>query len=107
MREPLRQLDGCRVRVRPQREERELRHLLGSGVGELLTSMTHLDGEQARETVEVAVALVVVDVGAVAAHDDRDVPALLVGGVAREVHPEVVARRVGEAVGPGLAHVLR
>ena len=43
----------------------------------------------------------------IAADDDRDVPALLVGGVPREVHPQVIAGGVGEAVGAALAHVLR
>ena len=66
-----------------------------------------LHREQAREAVDVAVALVVPDVVAVAADDDGHMPAVLVHGVAGEVHPQVVARLVGEAVVAGLAHVLR
>ena len=107
VRESLGELDRGGVRVGPQREVGELGHLLGRSVGDLLAAVAGLHGEQAREPVEVAIALIVEDVGAVAAHDDGDVPAVLVGRVTGEVHPEVIARHVGEAIGSGLAHVLR
>ncbi len=65
------------------------RACFGGGVGELGAPVAELAHEEPGEAVEVALALVVPDVGALAAHDDRHV-GVVVGGVAREVHPEVV-----------------
>jgi len=66
-----------------------------------------LDDEESGETIEVLVALVVPDVGAVTSGDDGDVAASLVGRVAREVHPQVFACALGETVVAGLVDVLR
>ena len=60
--------------------------MLGAAVAELVD-------EQAREAVEVALALGVVDVGALAAHDDGHL-GLLVDGHPGEMHPQVVACRL-------------
>ena len=65
--EPLGQLDRPRVGVGPQREERELARLRGGRLGQFLAAVTDLDDEQPGEAVEVAPALVVPDVGALAA----------------------------------------
>src|SRR5439155_16830025 len=46
--------------------------------------------EERRQAVEVALAVLVPDVGALAAHDDGQL-VVLVGAHAREVHPEVLA----------------
>ena len=70
--EPLGQLDGLRVRVGPQREVGELGGLLGAGLGQLGAAVADLAGEQAGQAVEVALAVLVVDVDALAADDDRD-----------------------------------
>ncbi len=71
--QPLGQLDGLGVRVRPQREERQLGGLLGRSIGELRATVPELHREQPGQPVQVATALVVEDVRTVAAHDHRDV----------------------------------
>ena len=96
--EPLGQLDRLRVRVGPQREERELLGLLGGSLGQLGAAVPGLHDEQPGQPVEVALALVVPDVGTLTSRDDGDVGL----GVRRhpgEVHPEVVARRAGHGAG--------
>ena len=92
------ELDAGRVGVAPLREVGELRGLLGGGFGKLDASVADLDDEEPREPVEVALAVGVVDVGALAALDDGDLAFLVVGPHAREVHPEVPARRGLELV---------
>ena len=57
--------------------------------------MAHLNSEKTRETVEVLASLVIPDVAAVALHDDRHVATLVVHGVTREMHPEVITRLLG------------
>ena len=70
--------------------------------------MAELVGEQAGESVEVAVALVVPDVGTLAADDDGYVAgAVVVVGVARERHPQMVAGLVSHEVAAGLGDGLR
>ena len=71
--DPLGELDRGRVGVGPQRHERELAGLLRGGLGELGAAVPELAHEQPGQAVEVALALRVVDVGALAAHDDRHV----------------------------------
>ena len=68
--DPLGQLDGARVRVGPQREVGERLGLLGAGLGQLGPAVAELRGEEAREAVEVALAVLVPDPRAFAAHDD-------------------------------------
>jgi hypothetical protein len=58
--------------------------------------------EQRAEAVEVAVAVVVPDVGALAAGDDRDLVLVVVAPHSREVHPEVLAGDLLQA-GAGIA----
>jgi hypothetical protein len=86
--EPGGQLDRPRVRVAPQRVEVELFHLTRGGIGQLGAAVAGVDAEEAREAIEVAVAVVVVDVAAVGAGDDRHLLALI-GAHASEVEPEV------------------
>ncbi len=93
--DPGRQLDRARVRVGPVGVEAELLGLVGSGLDEVRATVTDVDAEQGREPVEVAVALVVVDVAALAPGDDRDVT-VRVGAHPREVHPEVTATELLE-----------
>ena len=88
--DPRRELDRRRMRVGPVGEEAELLGLVGAGLGDVGAAVADVDAEQRREAVEVAVAVLVVDVAALAADDDRH----LVVGVRRqprEVHPQVAA----------------
>ena len=90
------ELDRARVRVRPVRVERQLAHLLERRLADLLAeAVAEVDREEAGERVEVAVALAVLEIAAVAAHDDRR----LVTAHPREVEPEMVARRALELLG--------
>ena len=73
--EPRRELDRPRVRVAPERVEVELLDLAGGGFAELGAAVAGVDAEEAGEAVEVAVAVLVVDVAALAADDDRDLAA--------------------------------
>ena len=88
-RDPLREVDGTGVGVGPEREERELGGLLRGGLGQLGTTMPSLYDEQAGQPVEVAVAVRVVHVDTVAAHDRRHLMGVK-GRVPGEVHPQVV-----------------
>src|SRR3954449_4492476 len=85
-----RQLDGGRVGVGPDREVGELGRLLAGGLGQLGPAVADLHREQPGEAVEVALAVLVPDVAALAPLDDLD---LFAGPTARdeggEVAPEV------------------
>src|SRR5919106_6448599 len=102
------ELDRARVGVAPVRVEGELAHLRRRRVPHLLAEpVADVDGEEARERVQVALALRVLEVAAVSPHDDGD----LAVGVARhagEVEPEVVAGGLleveGGRTGGGTAH---
>ena len=87
------ELDGVGVGVGPERVERQFLGLLGGGLGDLLAAVADLGDEQSGQRVEVALALGVVDVGALTPDDDRDV-GLLVGAHPGEMHPQVVAGRL-------------
>ena len=90
--EPGGELGRGRVRERPVRVVRQLAHLLERGLAELLAvRVADLHGEQPAEHVEVALAVRVEEVRALAALDDRD---LLVAVAAHrgEVQPEVILR---------------
>ena len=73
-REPFGEHDRRLVGERPDREVGEAARLLGGRLGELLAAVPDLHGEQAGQSVEVAAAVLVVDVAALAAVDDRHVP---------------------------------
>src|SRR2546422_9018418 len=69
---------------------RSLAHLLERGLAHLLADrVADLPREQAGERVEIALAVRVLEVAAVALDDDRDL-ALAIPGHPGEVHPEVV-----------------
>ena len=85
------QLDRAGMRVAPVGDEVELADLGGHRVADLLAAVAGVDAEEGREAVEVAVALGVVDVGALAALDDRDRVLGVVAAHPREVHPQVRA----------------
>ena len=72
-RQALGQLDGLRVRIGPEREVGELARLPRRGLGDLGPAMADLAHEQPGQPVQVALAVLVIDVLALAAHDDRDV----------------------------------
>ena len=84
--------DRGRMRVRPVRVERQLAHLLGGDLSELLSvRVADLHGEEAREHVEVAPVEGVVEVTALAPHDHGHV-AVGVAAHGREMQPEVLFR---------------
>src|SRR5699024_12186281 len=64
-------LDRLRVGVGPQRHERKLEGLVVHRLRDLLATVPDLNGEQAGEAVDVLPALVIEDVVALAAYDDR------------------------------------
>ena len=68
-RHPLGQLNGPGVGVRPQGEVGQRLGLLGARLGELGAAVADLRREQPRQPVEVALSVLVPDVGALAAHD--------------------------------------
>ena len=82
------QLDGAWVGVGPQGEVGQRAGLLGARLGELGAPVAQLRGEQPGQPVEVALAVLVPHVRALAAHHDRDLVGL-VGPHAAEVHPQV------------------
>ena len=92
LREPLGELDGGGMRSAPDGGERELLQLRGGDAGELLAvGVADLGAEEARQPVEVPVALGVEHVRPLATfeHEQRGRAA-----VAAEVQQEVVARRL-------------
>src|SRR6202012_747331 len=99
--------------VAPVGVEAELLGLVGGGLAELGAAVADVDAVERREPVEVALAVLVVDVAALAARDHGPLPAFGVGAHAREVHPEValgqLLKTVGRAGerGPGRARSAR
>ena len=65
------ELDRARVRVAPVREEVELAQLRRRGVRQLGAAVADVHAVERREPVEVALAVSVVDVAALAGNDDR------------------------------------
>ena len=86
--DPLGELDRPRVPVAPDGHEVELADLRRHRVADLGPAVPGVDAEERREPVEIALAVLVVDVRTVAADDDRDL-AVVVGAHPREVHPQV------------------
>jgi hypothetical protein len=85
--------------VRPVGVERQLAHLRRRGLPHLLAvRVADLHREEARERVEVALPVRVLEVAALAADDDRDL-AVAVAAHAGEVEPQVLVRRPLELLG--------
>ena len=84
-----RELDRRRVRVGPVGEEAQLARLVGARLGDVVAPVADVDAEQRTERVEVALAVVVPDVAALAAGDDRDLMILAVAAHAGEMQPQV------------------
>ncbi len=89
--EALGELDGLRVGEGPQRHEGQLHGLVVHRLRDLLATVSDLDGEETGEAVDVALALIVEDVVAFAAGDDRCLSAVEQGLVRSHMHPHVVA----------------
>src|SRR5262249_10624315 len=89
-----RELDRARMRVRPVGVEGQLAHLLERRLTDLLAeAVADVDRKQTRQRVEVARAVDVLEVAAVAADDDRHLR-VAVPAHAGEVHPEVLLRKL-------------
>ena len=67
----------------------ELLRLVGARLRDVGAAVADVRAEQRAEAVEVAVAVLVPDVAALAADDDRHLGAVLVGAHAAEVHPQM------------------
>ena len=93
--DPLGELDGAGVGVRPQREERELLRLTGHRLADLGAAVPDLDDEEPGEPVDVLLARLVPDVVALAPDDERHLGAALERPMAGEVHPQVIAEGLG------------
>ena len=88
------QLDRPRMGVRPVRVERQLAHLLERRLAHLLAErVPEIDREEAGQRVQVALAVRVLEIAAVAADDDRHF-GVAVAAHAGEVQPQVVSRRL-------------
>ena len=87
------ELDRPRMGVAPVRIEVELLDLRGGGLRVLGPAVTRVAAEQRGETVEVALAVVVPDVGALGLGDDRNLVVGVVTAHPGKVHPEVLAGR--------------
>src|SRR5262249_15772690 len=89
------ELDRARMRVRPVGVEGQLTHLLERRLADLLAvAVADVDREEPCERVEVALAVRVPQVPALAPDDDRHPPAPAAPPHAREVHPQVGAREL-------------
>src|SRR4030095_12577865 len=80
---------GARMGIVPDGDEVELADRGGHRVAELGPAVAGVDAEERGEAVEVTVAVVVPDVAAVAAHDDRDFVLRAERTHPGEVHPEI------------------
>ena len=90
------------VSVGPDREVREFLHLLSGGLSEFFAAVSKLDGEQAGDAIEIALAAIIEEVLSFAADDDRDLAeAVLVDRMTGEVHPEVVLSTASHAIVTG------
>src|SRR5438270_13751507 len=78
------------MRVGPVREEPELLRLVGASLSDVRPPVADVHAEQSGEAVEITIAVVVVDVAALAARDDRDLAVAEAG----EVQPEVALRHL-------------
>ncbi len=83
------QLNRARMRVAPVGEEAELLRLIGTSLRHIGAAVTDVRAEERAEAVEVLLAVLIEDVAALAANDDRDLGAVFIGTHAAEVHPQV------------------
>ena len=97
--ERCRELDRRRVRVGPEREVVERLRLHARGLGEIVTPVADLHGEEAGQAVEQSVAGRVPQRAALAARDDVHRRVGAVPAEAGEVHPEVTVGERAEFVG--------
>src|SRR5262245_56324564 len=89
--------------VGPVRVEGQLAHLVERRLPDLVAvRVADVDREQPRQRIEVALAVHVLEVAALAADDDRNV-GRAVAAEAGEVHPEVLAGELLQ-VGQGRGH---
>ena len=84
------EFDRVRVRVRPDRKEREFLGLLRGYLGQALAAVPSVDHEQAAQAVNVLLALTVPNVVAFALHNDGHTVAVLHDRLPGKVHPQVV-----------------
>ena len=89
--DPRGEFDRPRVGVAPQGEEVELFDLARGGLAVLGAAVAGVDAEERREAVQVAVAVLVVDVAPVGLGDQWDLVIGAVGAHPREVHPQMLA----------------
>jgi hypothetical protein len=87
-RDPRGQLDRRRMRVGPVGVEAQLLGLVGARLGDVRPSVADVHAEQRRQPVQIPLAVLVPDVAALPADDDRDL-GVLVGRHPGEVHPQV------------------
>ncbi|CAB4639471.1 unannotated protein [freshwater metagenome] len=92
-------LDGGRVSVGPEREEREFFSLLGSDLGKTLATVPCVDRKEACEAIKIPLAFVVPDVVAGALHNDGHLGTSGEGPLPGEVHPEMIASLVLQGLG--------
>ncbi len=85
------ELDRPGMGVAPDHEEVEFLVLAGSRFGQFGAAVAGVHAEQPGKPVEVPLAVGVVDIGAVAPGDDRNLMLVVVTAHAGEVHPEVAA----------------
>lgn len=88
--DPRGEFDRPRVGVAPQGEEVELFDLSRGGLAVLGAPVTGVDAEERREAVQVAVAVLVVDVAPVGPGDQWDLVVGAVGAHPREMHPKML-----------------
>jgi len=77
------------VGIAPHGDEVELADLGGHRVAELAAAVAGVDAEEGGEAVEIAVVVVIPDVAALPADDDRHLVLGPEGAHPREVHPKV------------------
>jgi hypothetical protein len=101
--QPVGQLHGHRMGVAPYREVGQGGGLSGRGLGQLGAAVADLAGEQPGQPVEVALAVLVVDVDALSSHDDRNLIGVRHAG---EVHPQVAMGALLECLGGKVGHLV-
>ncbi len=91
-------LDRAGMRVAPVGDEVELGDLARHRLADLGAAMAGVAAEEPGQAVEVAVAVLVIDVDALAARDDRDRMLGVVAAHPGEVQPQVPASHLLEVL---------